>query len=187
MIRENNNLLYKSGGASGAFVSGLLLSLFFISLQFGLVGIAQAEQSADKAGLVDYEIVDLIESKSIPKSLTGKQGDAKRGEALMVNRKKGNCIACHSLDDFEKKAVKDPNKYGDMGEVGPPLDGVASRYKEGQLRLLLVNAKKVFPETIMPAFYRIDGLTRVGGEFRNKPILEAQEIEDIVRFLMGLE
>lgn len=189
MIRANKNSHDKTSGAFGGFLTGLSVFLFIFTLQTGQAGFADAaDRAVDAAtGLVNYEIIDLIESKSIPKSLTGKRGDAKRGEALMVDRKKGNCVACHSLDIFEKKAQKDPNKYGDMGEIGPPLDGVALRYKEGQLRLLLVNAKKAFPETMMPAFYWTDGLTRVGEKFQNKPILEAQDIEDIVRFLMELK
>ncbi len=63
----------------------------------------------------------------------------------MVNRKLGNCVACHHLSPFEEKAKSVPNKYGDMGEVGSLLDGVAERYDDGQLRLLLVDAKRGFP------------------------------------------
>ena len=141
----------------------------------------------DESSLVKFEIVDVIQSKSIPKSLTGKRGNKKRGEALMIKRSKGNCLACHQVSLFEEKAKKDPNAYGDMGEVGPTLDKVAERYKEGQLRLLLVDAKQVFPETIMPSFYRVKNLHRVGKKFKNKPILAPQEIEDILSFLLTLK
>ncbi len=140
-----------------------------------------------KQSLVNYEIVDVIQSKSIPKSLTGKRGDKKRGEALMIQRSKGNCLACHQVSLFEEKAKTDPNAYGDMGEVGPTLDKVAKRYKEGQLRLLLVDAKQVFPETIMPSFYRVENLHRVGKKFKDKPILGPQEIEDVLSFLLSLK
>jgi sulfur-oxidizing protein SoxX len=88
---------------------------------------------------------------------------------------------------FDEKAKTDPNKYGDMGEVGPPLDGIAERYDEGQLRLLLVDAKQVYPDTIMPAFYKVEGLHRVLPEYEGKPILNAQEIEDVLSFLMTLK
>ena len=141
----------------------------------------------NKSSLVKFEIVDVIQSKSIPKSLTGKRGNKKRGEALMIQRAKGNCLACHQVSLFEEKAQKDPNAYGDMGEVGPTLDKVAERYKEGQLRLLLVDAKQVFPETIMPSFYRVENLHLVGKKFKEKPILEPQEIEDILSFLLTLK
>ncbi len=137
--------------------------------------------------LDDLGVIDLIQSKSIPKRLTKKPGNAVRGEALMINRKKGNCLACHRLSAFEGKAKKKPNAYGDMGEIGPSLDGIASRYDQGQLRLLLVDAKVFFPETIMPSFYKNSGLHRVGKSFDRKTILEKQEIEDILAFLITLK
>ena len=137
--------------------------------------------------LVEYEIFNLIQSKSISKSLTGVKGSPKRGEALMIDPEKGNCLQCHALDLFHEKAKKNPNVYGGMGEIGPTLDGIATRYKESQLRLILVNAKLVFPETIMPAYYRIEGLTRVGDGYVDKPIMTAQEIEDVLSFLVQLK
>ncbi len=140
-----------------------------------------------KSPLLKFEIVDVIQSKSIPTSLTGKRGNIKRGEALMIERSKGNCLACHQVTSFVEKAKKDSNSYGDMGEVGPTLDKVAERYKEGQLRLLLVDAKQVFPETIMPSFYRVENLHLVGKKFKDKPILDPQEIEDILSFLLTLK
>lgn len=164
-------------------IAGVLI--FSISL------VTAAEKKADKGqmvdGLVEFEIEDKIQSKSITKPLTGKAGDPKRGEAIMINRKLGNCLACHHLSVFDEKAKTDPNKYGDMGEVGPPLDGIAERYDEGQLRLLLVDAKQVYPDTIMPAFYKVEGLHRVLPEYEGKPILNAQEIEDVLSFLMTLK
>ena len=38
----------------------------------------------------------------------------------------------------------------------------------------------------MPSYYRADGLTRVGERWRGKPILTAEQIEDVVAFLMTL-
>lgn len=145
----------------------------------------KAEQTASP--LVPFEVVDNIRTRAIPKPLTDQPGDVTRGEALMVNRKLGNCIACHHLTVFEEKAKTEPNKYGDMGEVGPTLDGAAVRYDEGQLRLLVVNAKEIFPDTIMPSFYRVRGFERVLPAFDDKPILEAQDVEDIVSFLKTLK
>lgn len=145
------------------------------------------KDEADLSLIDDNEIVDLIQSKAIPKSLTDKRGNARRGEAIMIDRKKGNCLACHRISNFEDKANDNPNAYGDMGEVGPSLDGIANRYKPGQLRLLLVNAKEIFPDTIMPAFYHIKGLYRVGKSYDKKPILERQEIEDVLSFLLTLK
>lgn len=141
----------------------------------------------EKSLLEDIEILDLIQSKSIPRPLTGKRGSPKRGEALAINRKKGNCIACHRFSVFEEKAKKDPNAYGDMGEVGPSLDGVGSRYDAGKLRLMIVDAKQFYPETIMPSFYKITELHRVAKDYDQKPILTLQEVEDIVAFLATLK
>lgn len=168
----------------------LLVSVQLFLLPALEVHSAESAKKNDKkpvSKLVEYEIFNLIQSKSIPKSLTGVKGSPKRGEALMIDPAKGNCLQCHELDFFHEKAKKNPNVYGGMGEIGPTLDGVASRYKESQLRLILVNAKMVFPETIMPAYYRVEGLTRVGEAYKGGPIMTAQEIEDVLSFLVQLK
>jgi sulfur-oxidizing protein SoxX len=73
-----------------------------------------------------------------------------------------------------------------FGNLGPPLVGVASRLSEPQIRLRLVNPKRINPETIMPAYHRAEGLTRVAEKYRGRPILSAQEIEDVVAYLLTL-
>lgn len=168
-----------------------IISLLMVVL-IGVSGLRAAEPTPKKkqkqsSKLVEYEVFNLIQSKSIQKSLTGKAGNPKRGEALIIDREKGNCLQCHVIDKFHELAKKNPDTYGDMGEIGPTLDGVATRYKDGQLRLILVNAKLVFPETIMPAYYRIDGFTRVADEYVDQPIMSAQDIEDILSFLKTLK
>ena len=125
--------------------------------------------------------------KAINKSLTGKAGDKAAGEKVMVNKKKGNCIACHVITKLKAKAAKKPKKYSQMGLIAPPLDGAADRYTEGELRMLLVNAKAAFPDTIMPGFYRNSDLTRVMGKFKGKTVISAQEVEDILAFLVTLK
>lgn len=179
--------LYKLVLLCGLYFMPLAFPMFS-TLAFSQENIGQENVDQEKKGgdLVLYEVVDVIQSKSIPKSLTDGGGDINAGEELIVAREKGNCIACHIISAFDEKAKKAPNKYGDMGEIGPPLDGVAERYSEGQLRLILVDAKQIFPDTIMPSFYRVKDLHRVGGAFDNKPILQAQEVEDILSFLMTL-
>ncbi len=148
--------------------------------------LAQDEKKALPA-LVAFEISDGPAVKAINKSLTGKEGDAVRGENLIAARKKGNCFACHEVARLVAKVAQNPKKYADMGKIAPRLDGVASRYTQGELRMLLVDAKQVFPETIMPAFYRNKGLHRVRKQFKGKTILEPQEVEDILAFLMTLK
>ncbi|MCW9032774.1 MAG: sulfur oxidation c-type cytochrome SoxX [Rhodospirillales bacterium] len=139
------------------------------------VALSAATIAAEPAKLVKYEIKD---GNSIPKSLTGKPGDAKKGREAAIHRKKGNCLACHTLPIPEQSF---------HGDVGPDLKGVADRYSEGEIRLRLVNSKVVNEDTIMPAFYKTDGLNRVMKKFKGKTILSAQDVEDIVAYLMTLK
>jgi sulfur-oxidizing protein SoxX len=73
-----------------------------------------------------------------------------------------------------------------QGDVGPDLAGVGSRYDAGELRLRVVDAKRLNPSSVMPAYHRVDGLHRVLKEYRGKPILNEQEVEDVVAYLMPL-
>jgi len=114
----------------------------------------------------------------IPKSLTGASGSADRGRDVIVNRKAGNCLACHKISVITDQPFH--------GEIGPPLDGAASRWSEAQLRLIVVDSKKVFDGTMMPAFHRSADLNRVMEKFQGKTILSAEEVEDVVAFLKTL-
>lgn len=116
---------------------------------------------------------------SIGKSFTGKPGNAAKGRKIMISRKKGNCLACHAIT-----ALKD---QPDHGNVGPSLDGVASRYSVAQLRARLANPKGFNPGTIMPAFLKKTGLHRVMKKFKGKSILSRQEVEDVIAYLMTLK
>ncbi len=133
-------------------------------------------QKVHEKGLKPYEIVDGV---SIPKSLTGKAGDPKRGAKIVVKRKKGNCLACHKINQL--------SDYPFHGNIGPELTDVASYMKEGEMRLRLVNPKVLNPDTIMPAFYRVEGLHRVMKKYKGKPVLTDQEIEDVVAFMKTLK
>jgi sulfur-oxidizing protein SoxX len=113
---------------------------------------------------------------AVPQSLTGTPGDATRGRALVLNRT-STCILCHNGPFPEARF---------QGDLAPDLAGSGSRWSEGQLRLRLVDASSLNPATIMPSYYRIDGLVRVGTAWRGKPILSAEQIEDIVAFLVTL-
>lgn len=118
---------------------------------------------------------------AIEAPLAGLAGDAARGEAVVRNRETANCLICHSIPASISGA-----RERFMGDVGPPLAGVGSRLTPGQLRLRLVDATQVNPEAIMPAYYRLDGLLRVDPRYRGRPVLSAQEIEDVVAYLTGL-
>lgn len=113
---------------------------------------------------------------SIPDSLTATRGDPTRGRALVVDRS-STCILCHSGPFLEQKF---------QGDLAPNLAGSGSRWSEGQLRLRLVDAAHLNAATIMPSYYRIDGLVRVGSNWRGKPILSAEQIEDILAYLVTL-
>lgn len=122
--------------------------------------------------LLPYTIVN----DGIPTSLTGSPGDATRGRALVLARAT-TCILCHSGPFRETRF---------QGDLAPDLTGAGNRWSGSQLRLRLVDASRFNPDTIMPSYYRIDGLVRVGRNFAGKPILSAAEIEDIVAFLATL-
>jgi sulfur-oxidizing protein SoxX len=118
----------------------------------------------------------VVMGDSIPASLTGSPGDPQRGRAIVINRQ-NTCILCHSGPFAEEKF---------QGDLAPNLAGAGSRWSEGQLRLRLVDASRLNPATIMPSYYRVEGLERVGAPWRGKPILSAEQIEDVVAYLASL-
>ena len=113
----------------------------------------------------------------MPQSLTGAKGDPVRGRVIVTNRQVGLCLLCHSGPFPEERL---------QGTLAPDLKGAGGRASEGQLRLRIVDANRLNPETIMPPYYRVDGLARVAPLFRGKPILTAEQIEDVVAFLETL-
>jgi len=115
---------------------------------------------------------------SIPKSLTGVRGDPARGRAIVINRQLGLCLLCHSGPFPEERF---------QGNLAPDLAGAGQRWSEGQLRLRIVDSSRINPATIMPAYHRTDGLSRVAPAWRGKPVLSADQIEDVVAFLTTLK
>lgn len=129
----------------------------------------------------------------IAKPLTDKAGDAKAGLKWMTHRRLGNCIACHEVSKVNALAkpgdLKSLRSYGFHGAIGPTLDGINDRYTEGEIRMILVNPKKAFPDadTIMPAFHHKEGLHRVMKDCKDHVMMSAQQIEDIVAFLRTIK
>lgn len=118
----------------------------------------------------------VVVGDAIPDPLTGTPGDVSRGRALVLDRS-STCVLCHS-GPFPEATFQ--------GDLAPSLAGAGSRWSEGQLRLRLVDAARLNPATIMPSYYRVEGLVRVGTAWRGKPILSAGQIEDIVAYLATL-
>jgi sulfur-oxidizing protein SoxX len=118
----------------------------------------------------------VVTDDSIPESLTGAPGDATRGRVLVLERT-NTCILCHSGPFPEEKF---------QGDLAPNLSGSGSRWSAGQLRLRLVDASRLNPGTIMPSYYRLEGLDHVAPAFLGKTILSAAQIEDIVAYLATL-
>ena len=114
---------------------------------------------------------------ALPESLTGAPGDPARGRAIVANRQVGLCLLCHSGPFPEERF---------QGDLAPDLWGAGARWTEGQLRLRIVDSGRINPATIMPAYHRVEGLVRVAPAFRGKPILSAEQIEDVVAFLTTL-
>ena len=114
----------------------------------------------------------------IPRSLTGAKGDPVRGRAIVVNRQVGLCLLCHSGPFPEERF---------QGNFAPDLSGAGKRSTEAQLRLRIADSSRINPATIMPAYHRTEGLVRVAPAWRGKPVLSAEQIEDVVAFLMTLK
>jgi L-cysteine S-thiosulfotransferase len=119
----------------------------------------------------------LIVGDAILRPLTGEPGDAARGQAIVTNRQQGLCLLCHS-GPFPEAPFQ--------GTLAPSLAGAGSRWSAGQLRLRIVDASRLNPNTIMPPYYRTDDLTRVAPSYAGKPILSAEQIEDVIAFLATL-
>lgn len=119
-----------------------------------------------------------VDNDSLPKSLTGAPGNADAGKKVFLTRTLGNCLACHQVTSLKSQEFH--------GEFGPSLDGVAGRYTEAQLRLIVADPKRIFTDTVMPAFYKNDGFSRVRPQFVGKSILTAAQVEDVVAYLKTL-
>jgi sulfur-oxidizing protein SoxX len=130
------------------------------------------------AGVFAFFLGTAFAGDDIQSSLTGAKGDPARGRAIVANRQVGLCLLCHSGPFPEERF---------QGDLAPGLEGVGARLSEGQIRARIVDPGRVNPDTLMPAYYKADGLTRVAAAFRGKTILAAEQIEDIVAYLSALK
>lgn len=138
-----------------------------------LIG-ASIAHAEDQAG---GQVAPLrIVGDGIPQPLTSVPGRAERGRALVVERGAANCLLCHAVPGSTVS-----------GDVGPSLAGVGRRLSEAQIRLRIVDIQRVKPDAVMPSYYRVAGLNRVASEYHAKPVLDAQQVEDVVAYLETLK
>ncbi len=120
----------------------------------------------------------VVTGEGIAAPLGGATGDAERGGKIAFDPERGNCTICHPVPGGDARG---------QGTIGPALQGVGARLSVPQLRLRVVDGTQINPATIMPPYHRIEGLNRVGAAWRGKPVLSAQEVEDVVAFLAALK
>ena len=125
-----------------------------------------------KEGLTAFN----VSADSVPTPLGGKVGFATSG-AQIVRGRVGQCTLCHAV----------PGYTGQVGNLGPLLQGVGSRLTEAQLRLRVINSSLVNPDTIMPSYYKVDGLINVDPQWRGVPLMNEQQIEDVIAYLASLK
>lgn len=126
------------------------------------------------------KVMFMEDDSKIDASLTGGAGDAVAGRKTFANRKLGNCLACHINPEMEEHSFH--------GEVGPSLDGVNERYNTAELRAILVDSKRALSEeTLMPGFYSLSVGARTSSKFKDKTILSAQQVEDVLAYVQTLK
>lgn len=152
---------------------GVPAGLLALALAVPYTSGVQAQDAPAPDALRPFTVVN----GEIAASLTGMRGDAGRGRAIVTDRQVGLCLLCHSGPFPDQRF---------QGDLAPDLAGVGRRFTPGQLRLRIVDARRVNPSTIMPPYYRVEGLERVARAFRGRPILTAEQIEDVVAFLTAL-
>lgn len=139
---------------------------------FAAFGVVAGCATTPPDGLTPFR----VEGDAIPEPLVPVPGDAARGRDILLGRD-GNCLLCHAVPEAGGRF---------MGDLALPLSGVGARLSAGQLRLRIVDSMRLNRETIMPSYYRVDGLSLVGKAWRGKPVLTAQQVEDTVAYLLTL-
>lgn len=176
--------------AGAAF--GLAISLPMPTLWALSPGDAKTVCEAQSAKVAQFAVSEAPAlGKAINTPLGGKRGNAERGVQWIISPATGHCIACHEIPALKDRITPEDRtsrrRLGYHGTIGPSLAGVASRYTEGELRLLIVDPRLVRPAAIKPPFHSVDARHDVAPTCEGKPILSAQQVEDIVAFLKTLK
>ena len=171
-----------------------------LALALILPAAAQEKKKPDRVcptGRVQLVKFKTVKGSTLPaaieKPLSRTAGDAERGLEIAVDTSRGDCLACHHIAKVLLKAEQDDaasvEKYGRHGEVGAPLNGVAGRFSEAELRLIVAEPQKAFPDAdiAMPAYHAIKDQKDVHPHCKGRPMLSAQEVEDVVAFLQTLK
>ena len=140
----------------------------FLTQAFG-----QGSSAPAADGMVNYR----VDGDAIHEPLIAAPGDAVRGRAIVADRSLGLCLLCHTAPIAEARS---------QGDIAPDLSGAGSRLSEGQLRMRLVDARRLNPASIMPSYHGDSSRVRVGSQWQGKALLNAQQIEDVVAYLRTL-
>ena len=145
-----------------------------------VIALALCTAGAVSAGDIAPDDIEYKDGRWIEQPLTDVAGDPAAGRKVFVNRKLGNCLACHVNSEIPEQPFH--------GEIGPSLDGVGGRYDMAMLRGMVVNMKNALnPESLMPGFYSLDNGSRTLEKFAGKTILSAQQVEDVLAYLQTLK
>lgn len=146
--------------------AGVFLTIFLVVIPDGTEALG--------AGIASY----VVSNDAVAAPLDSKVGDATRGRAVVLDRQVGNCLICHAVPNEPKELFQ--------GNIGPSFAGIGSRLSPAQIRLRVIDQRRLNPASVMPSFYRVDGLNRVAARYAGAPALDAQQIEDIVAYLATL-
>ena len=173
-----NPRLLKARGASRVALRSIRAACCHMPLLLGML-LPGAAPADDSAGLPSDYCAWQVVDYTIEQPLCGLQGDAGRGRQIVSDSHLGNCLACHELPIAGVEAY---------GTIGPPLEGIGSRMTEPQIRIRIVDTRNINPMSIMPGFYRDPGLiNRPGEQYRGKTFLTAQQVEDVIAYLVTLK
>ena len=153
--------MFKLGSWTGSVVSMAVVTASLLCYSYA--------HSANK-----FEIVN----DTMPMALTKRAGDPEKGKQVFADRERGHCLLCHQVSSLDEPF---------QGDIAPDLSNVGERLSPEQIRLRIVDPTIINPDIVMPAYYRVDGLHQVGSQYEGKPVLTAQEVEDIVAYLSSLK